>query len=188
MSLPAIIILLLYGILGVLFFMVLVYVKRQGRELFGRPAMNVYTQITGKFALFIPALILPAAALGADLSWIETGLWMKWISVAVCFAAMVFLNYSLLQMGKYTKMGLPDKDEIELQTRGIYAVSRNPMYFGLFLLAVSSVIYVPNPVNLLAAITGIVVHHRIILSEERFLAEQFKNRWQSYKTKVRRYI
>lgn len=188
MNFPALIILGLYGIFGVFFIAVLIRVKQQGRELFGRPAMNIYVQMIGKFALFIPVLILPIAALGKSLAWFEPLTWMVWMSLLFCVLAMIFLFFSLLQMGKYTKMGLPQKDNIELQTGGIYSLSRNPMYFGLFLLALASVLFVPNPLNLLAAVVGIIIHHLIILQEEKFLQSKFQHRWVDYKSRVRRYV
>ncbi len=188
MLLPAIIILTLYAILGIIFFAVLFYVKLQGRELFGRPAMNIYIQIIGKFSMFVPVIVLLAAVLGKNIAWYEVPDWLRWVAVFICFEAVLFLNLSLIKMGKYTKMGLPQKDMVKLQTGGIYKLSRNPMYFGLFLMAIASVLYVPNPINLLAAVVGIVIHNQIIKNEERFLEDNFGDQWLIYKSKVRRYF
>jgi protein-S-isoprenylcysteine O-methyltransferase Ste14 len=188
MSLPGLIILIMYGIFGVLFFGVLFSVKKDGRELFGRPTMNVIVQMTGKFALFVPVLILPAAALGKQLFMHQPAIWMVWMAVLISLIAMVYLSLSILQMGKFTKMGLPNKDEIQLQTTGIYAISRNPMYFGLFLLALASNLYAPSLLNVITAIIGIYVHHFIILQEERYLEENFSAQWLEYRLKVRRYL
>lgn len=188
MKLPAILILTFYAVLGILLFAEVIYIKMQGRELMGRPSMNVYVQMIGKFALFIPALLLPAAAAGYNFAWFRPDEWMIWTAVSITFVAMIIINLSLLQMGRYTKVGLPSRDEIELQTSGIYGISRNPMYLGLFLLDIASVLYVPNPFNLLAAIVGISVHHQIIRGEEQFLEQHFGKKWQSYKTKVGRYF
>jgi protein-S-isoprenylcysteine O-methyltransferase Ste14 len=160
----------------------------QGRELFGKPAMNMYVQMIGKFALFVPVFMLLLAALGMDLSWIVTPGWVQWLAVFVFFIAMLYLSFSLVQMGEFTKMGLPLKDEIKLQTDGIYSLSRNPMYFGLFLLAIASLLYVPNPINLLAAIVGVAIHHLIIKREEQYLQLTFGQEWFDYKSKVRRYL
>jgi protein-S-isoprenylcysteine O-methyltransferase Ste14 len=182
------IILLLYAVLGVFFFGVLYQVKLNGRELWGRPTMNVYVQMFGKFSLFIPILLLPAEILGMRFRWIEPSETQKWLAVIFAAIAMVFLILSLLRMGKYTKMGLPRKDEIKLQTSGIYAISRNPMYFGLALLATASVLFVPNPFNLASGAIGVVVHHSIILNEEKFLTASFSEQWKTYSKKVRRYI
>ncbi|MCF8365091.1 MAG: isoprenylcysteine carboxylmethyltransferase family protein [Bacteroidales bacterium] len=188
MTLQALTILSLYGILGIVFFGVIIYTKMQGREMLGRPSMNASLQMMGKFTLFIPVLLLPAAAFGKDWSWFHFPEWLSWVATFVCFVSMLFLVFSLLQMGKFTKVGLPLKDEIELQTRGIYSLSRNPMYFGLFLLALASNLYMPNPFNLLATIIGILVHHQIIKHEEAFLEKQFGKLWIEYKSNVRRYF
>ena len=188
MSLPGLIILIQYGIFGILFFAVLMRVKKQSRELFGRPTMNIYVQMTGKFSLFVPVLILPAAAYGKQLLMFQPAVWMIWVAVVICFIAMFYLSLSVLQMGKYTKMGLPNKDEIQLQTTGIYAVSRNPMYFGLFLLAIASNLFAPSIINFITALIGIFVHHFIILQEEQFLEENFQEQWVDYRSRVRRYI
>lgn len=182
------IILLLYAVLGVFFFGVLFQVKLNGRELWGRPAMNVYVQMFGKLALFIPILLLPAQILGIHFRWLEPPETQKWLAVFFAAMAMVFLILSLLRMGKYTKMGLPRKDDIQLQTYGIYAISRNPMYFGLAILAFASILFVPNPFNLLSAVIGVIVHHNIILNEEKFLTASFSGQWKAYSKKVRRYI
>lgn len=188
MTLPGLIILFQYGLFGVLFFAVLIQVKKDGRELFGRPSMNMATQLIGKFALFVPILVLPVAAYGFDFSWYPLNFWMIWSSVAVSFIAMIFLSLSLLQMGRFTKMGLPKNDKIKLQTKGVYSISRNPMYFGLFILAFAALLYAPNPFILICTIIGISIHHMIIQSEERFLETEFGDGWHQYKSKVRRYI
>lgn len=188
MTLPGLIILAQYGLFGVLFFAVLLQVKKDGRELFGRPSMNMATQMIGKLSLFVPILVLPAAAYGFNFSWYPSNFWMVWSSVVVSFIAMIFLSLSLLQMGRFTKMGLPKNDKIELQTKGVYSVSRNPMYFGLFILAFAALLYAPNPIIFIFTIIGISIHHIIIKSEERFLENEFGDGWHKYKLKVRRYI
>jgi protein-S-isoprenylcysteine O-methyltransferase Ste14 len=182
------IILVLYIILGIFFFGVLFKVKLNKRELFGRPTLNVYYQMAGKLSLFIPILTLPAQILGMRFHWMEPDELQQWIAVLLATLAMTFLVFSLLQMGKYTKMGLPQKDKIILQTTGIYAISRNPMYFGLALLALASLLFVPNPVSLIGGIIGVWVHHSIIIQEENYLKGAFDDKWANYTTRVRRYI
>ena len=106
-SLPAIIISALYTFLGLVFFGVLIQVKIHGGELYGKAAMHQGVQLIGKASLFVPILLLLAAALGKYPMAIATPEWMQWLAVAISFVAMSLLILSLLQMGKYTKMGLP---------------------------------------------------------------------------------
>ncbi len=187
-SLPAIIILALYALLGVVFFGVLFQVKFHGGELYGKAAMHEGLQLIGKASLFVPILILLAAALGRYPMTIPSTAWMQWLAVAVSFVSMSFLILSLLQMGRFTKMGLPAKEDTKLQTGGIYGQSRNPMYFGLFILALASLLYAPSLLNFITAIIGIIIHHRIIMAEEAWLENNFGQEWDDYKARVRRYI
>lgn len=188
MNLHHLFILSLFLILAVVFFAVIIRVKRQNGELFGRPTINVYLQLFGKFCILLPAGFIFLSATGYDLSWIEVPLYMQWIALFIFFEAILFLTVSLWHLGRFTKMGLPNQDEIQLQTGGIYRLSRNPMYLGLILMAIASVIYVPHPVNMIAAFLGIVIHHRIITNEEKFLSEKFGKQYKAYLSETRRYL
>ena len=100
---------------------------------------------------------------------------------------IILLSISLINLGKSTRVGIPT-DNTKLKTNGLYAISRNPMYLGVFLLCLASCIYVPHWLNLVCCALVIAIHHFIIKNEEKFLAERFKADWHSYKNKVRRYI
>ena len=85
-------------------------------------------------------------------------------------------------------MALPKNDDIPLQTKGVYSLSRNPMYLGLYMLSIAAVLYKPYLPMVVAAIAGIIIHHKIILNEERFLEAKFGQSYQSYRQRVRRYL
>jgi len=168
--------------------MVVYRVKAVGGELFGRPTMNIYVQVLGKTLILLPNGFLLLDALGLRLSWVEVPELLKWFGIFIFFEGVLFLCFSLLYLGRYTKLGLPKTDSIELQTKGIYRLSRNPMYLGLILVAIASVMIVPNPFNLIFTLTGIAIHHKIILNEEKFLTERFGEAYLSYKKSASRYL
>jgi protein-S-isoprenylcysteine O-methyltransferase Ste14 len=168
--------------------MVVYKVKAVGGELFGRPTMNINVQILGKVLILLPNGFLLFEAIGFGLSWIEVPEFLKWIGIFLFFEGVLFLCFSLLHLGKFTKLGLPKNDTIELQTKGIYRLSRNPLYFGLILVTIASVMIVPYPFNLLFTLTGIAIHHKIILNEEKFLTEKFGEAYLSYKKSTSRYL
>jgi protein-S-isoprenylcysteine O-methyltransferase Ste14 len=72
-------------------------------------------------------------------------------------------------------------------TSGIYRVSRNPLYLGLHCLMVASLVYAFSLLNLVAVVEAILLHHRIILAEEKFLGERFPE-YAAYRASVPRYI
>ena len=188
MQLSAIVILVLYGILGVIFAAVLAQVALNGREGYGRSSITGFWQITGNILIMLPIMYLPLVAIG----WLKPPhsppLWLEWLAVFVAFEAMLFGGFALLKMGKYTKMALPKNDDIPLQTKGVYSLSRNPMYLGLYLLAIAAVLYMPCLPVAVSAVTGIIIHHKIIINEEKFLEKKFGQSYRNYRKSVRRYL
>jgi protein-S-isoprenylcysteine O-methyltransferase Ste14 len=94
---------------------------------------------------------------------------------------------SLLQLGEAASIGLP-RIRTKLRTRGIYGWTRNPVYLGAFAMCVGSCVYAIDPVNFVLCTLTIVMHHRIIKSEERFLAKTFGESWLEYSHRVPRYL
>lgn len=99
---------------------------------------------------------------------------------AICIAGMFNLGASL-------RVGLP-REKTELKTGGIFSWSRNPIYLGLNLVCAAACLYNPGWFVIGFALLTIILHHFIILGEEKFLAERFKDDWQQYKSRVRRYF
>jgi protein-S-isoprenylcysteine O-methyltransferase Ste14 len=96
------------------------------------------------------------------------------------------LVISFRRLGTNLRMGIP-LDQTALVTCGIYRLSRNPIYLGLHCLMVASLIYAFSLLNLVAVVEAVLLHHRIILAEEKFLGEQFQE-YEAYRASVPRYI
>jgi protein-S-isoprenylcysteine O-methyltransferase Ste14 len=188
MNIQQTLILFLFAALGIVFFVVVYKVKAAGGELFGRATMNLSVQLLGKVLILLPNCFLLFETLGFKLSWIEVPDFLRWIGVFIFFEGVLFLCFSLIHLGRYTKLGLPKNDVIQLRTNGIYKLSRNPMYLGLIIVAIASVMMVPNPFNLVFAVVGILIHHKIIVNEEKFLTERFGQQYLDYKKTTKRYL
>jgi protein-S-isoprenylcysteine O-methyltransferase Ste14 len=74
-----------------------------------------------------------------------------------------------------------------LVTSGVYRFSRNPIYAGIFCLMAASLIYAFSWLNVAAVAIGALLHHRIVLGEEKFLASHFDG-YDAYRKRVRRYL
>jgi len=188
MNIQQTLILVLFAALGIVFFVVVYKVKAAGGELFGRATINLSVQLLGKAFILLPNCFLLFETLGFKLSWLDVPEFLRWIGVFIFFEGVLFLSFSLIHLGRYTKMGLPKNDVIQLWTTGIYKLSRNPMYLGLIIVAIASVMLVPNPFNLVFAIAGILIHHKIIINEEKFLTERFEQQYLDYKKNTNRYL
>ncbi len=149
----------------------------------------------GRASISWPALLAAKIAVGVSLGW------MMWVAVsgetrlsavstalflALLLSGTLILTLGLFGLGRNLRMGLPNEETI-LVTSGIYGFSRNPIYAGIFCVMVASLIYAFSWVNLAATVTGVLLHHRIVLAEEEFLARQFKD-YEAYRKQVRRYL
>jgi len=105
---------------------------------------------------------------------------------ALLLGGTAVLALAFHRLGLNLRMGLPT-ESTTLVSGGIYRYSRNPIYLGLFGLVGASVIYAFSLLNLAAAAVSIVLHHRIVLSEERFLSARFPE-YEAYRRSVPRYL
>ena len=81
------------------------------------------------------------------------------------------------------------KPAASLQTTGIYAISRNPMYVGLITLYIALSFLVGNWWNLLLLpVLILVIYFIVIRKEEKYLERAFGTMYTRYKQKVRRWI
>lgn len=115
-----------------------------------------------------------------------------WTGLTVAGAALGLLGLAAVllairQLGDSTRVGLPD-EATEFKTHGLYRLSRNPIYTGLFAACVGSCLLVPHWLNIGSSIGAVLLHHRIVLAEERFLDGRFGRRWREYRARVSRYV
>jgi len=80
----------------------------------------------------------------------------------------------------------PAKNGMNL--KGLYRVSRNPMYVAYFIYFLGCVLLTRSFILLVLLIVFQVSAHWIILSEERWCVKKFGEEYVNYMKKVRRYI
>ncbi|MHB0971655.1 MAG: methyltransferase family protein [Thermoanaerobaculia bacterium] len=145
----------------------------------------------------VHAVPFVAAKLGAFVSWVlfaidvvrpDDPMSISYWGPPVLFAAgIAIIVAGASHLGDALRVGLPEEDT-RLRTGGVYSVTRNPIYVGLYVTLIASLIAVPTIVNAIAALVGIVGHHLIIRGEERFLTDRFGNEWEAYCRSVPRYV
>ena len=90
-------------------------------------------------------------------------------------------------MGLITNIGLP-AGKHELRTTGIYKMSRNPMYSSFIFMNTATFLFLPSLLLLIIMVYGMIVHHFIILGEEKYLENEFGDKFRAYKARVPRYL
>ncbi|MDQ5986586.1 MAG: hypothetical protein CSYNP_02316 [Syntrophus sp. SKADARSKE-3] len=155
-------------------------------KIIGTPPIPLFWFAVGKVSIVVCVLFFFGETFLGKLTYYQSFL-LKITGMALFIIGGVISSAGISNLGKSTYMGLPT-EETALKTEGLYRFSRNPIYLGMFLMCVGSSAYVIHPINILCAFLFIVIHHRIILAEERFLALRFGEAWTDYRHKVRRYL
>lgn len=100
---------------------------------------------------------------------------------------VIFL-ISVVSMKDSWRAGIPDKDETQLVTTGIYKYSRNPAFLGFDLMYTGVLLMYCNSLTLPFTVFVVVMLHLQILQEERYLTGVFGAEYQEYRRKVLRYL
>lgn len=79
-------------------------------------------------------------------------------------------------------------EESGVNTKGIYRISRNPIYLGYFLYFLGCVLLTKSVLLFIGLLVFQFSTHWIILSEERWCLSQFGEEYTQYMEKVRRYL
>lgn len=148
------------------------------KQFIGKPPIHPFLFYTGKLAcISLPGwfLVIWLDAHGGS------------ISISMMILGLTILLISWAHLGKSTRIGLPETST-KLQTRGIYRLSRNPMYIALHIISIASLLYLMNSWAFILSLYCIIIHHRIILAEERFLSEHFTDDYHHYRQNVGRYL
>ncbi|MCJ7740851.1 isoprenylcysteine carboxylmethyltransferase family protein [Candidatus Microgenomates bacterium] len=142
----------------------------------------------GKISLFTSFILIHVQSRFVNLSLFAKNDVYFWICLALVGIGVMFFTLAILKLGTFSlRVGLAQANTA-LRTTGIYRLSRNPMLFGLYMMALASAVYVQNPINWMLVIIALTVHHKIILAEEVFMESRFGEQWIEYRNQVRRYI
>lgn len=113
----------------------------------------------------------------------------KITGTVILMAALFLLIKSLRQFFLTKNTVILIKPASSLQTTGIYAITRNPMYLGLALAYLGITCFIGNWWNvILFPVLLLIVQEYIIKREEKYLSVEFGQEYEAYKNKVRRWL
>jgi protein-S-isoprenylcysteine O-methyltransferase Ste14 len=122
------------------------------------------------FASFIYSVFLP---LKLGTAWFYAGL-------IVYLLGMVFLITA--------EVNFVSTPVDKLVTKGVYRISRNPMWFGFFLIFIGIGIACASWVYLLSAMIFIILQHVLLTCEERWCLEKYGDAYSEYMKKTPKYL
>lgn len=176
-----------FTIIGLVMTFVVFRSLKYGYSLTGKPSIQPFYFYTAKIAFAINWMLFLVKAIVPDFGYIPVTPALSWIGVALLIAGAILFIPSVLQLGSSLRYGIPEEGT-KLKTTGIFRISRNPLYMGMFTICIGSCIYFPDIANFAFCIYTFYYHFKIIKAEEEFLSGRFGQEWKEYTTRVGRFI
>ena len=103
--------------------------------------------------------------------------------------ALLFILPALIKFAQSKNTLVTIKSATSLQTKGIYSLTRNPMYMGLLILYSGIAMLEGNWWTFIfIPLIIIIVQSYVIRGEENYLQRAFGEEYNAYRKKVRRWI
>ena len=172
-------------ILQVLFFLTMsvpdLFMSKEAKERGKRATQSLPLSKTHKMlALSTHAVIMPLTFVYSIFLPLKIGTVWLYVGLPIFTVALVM---TLMTIISFTTTPI-DKPV----TRGLYRISRHPIYLSGFLLYVGIGIACASWVVLLCAVLWIVFWHIVVPAEERFLLEKYGDAYREYMNRTPRWI
>lgn len=162
-------------------------IKKQ--QIFGRPPIPVVFFLLAKICVLVNLVFLLLKGLNIAVDRIFVSLkFIEITALAFLILGTVILFLSTFRLNNDLVFGLSSSENHKLQTRGIYSLSRHPFYLGFIFILLSSCLFNPHYLNILAFIGAWTIHHFIMIEEEKFLISQYGDEYLQYAKRVKRYV
>jgi len=108
--------------------------------------------------------------------------------MAICITSWLWTVIAQYQMGNSWRIGIDEANKTAFVTKGLFGLSRNPIFFGMLLTLIGFFLLLPNALSFLVLACGYLLMQIQIRLEEEFLTKQFGEEFKHYKKQVRRWI
>jgi protein-S-isoprenylcysteine O-methyltransferase Ste14 len=112
----------------------------------------------------------------------------KIMGLTLLLASMAWVMVAQAQMGASWRVGIDDRGRTALVERGLYRISRNPIYVGMGATAAGMFLVMPNALTLVTVVMSWCGLKTQVYLEERFLLDAHGDAFRAYQARVRRWV
>jgi protein-S-isoprenylcysteine O-methyltransferase Ste14 len=113
---------------------------------------------------------------------------LAWAALVLCIAGLAFCFWARFTLGRNWSGVVTLKGGHELITRGPYALVRHPIYTGLLIMFVATVIVLGHVAGIIALPLVFVSIWTKLRHEEKLMLQMFPHQYSAYQRRVKRLI
>ena len=114
--------------------------------------------------------------------------YLSYIGLILCYIGLLIFITALISFGNSWRVGIDNDNQGKLVTNGIFKYSRNPIFLFMNMYFIGITLVYPTLIFILMTLIFIMGVHKQILNEEKHLSNIYKEEYQDYKKKTRRYL
>lgn len=108
--------------------------------------------------------------------------------VTLLAAGMLFMVIAQLHLGASWRIGIEEDARPGLVVKGLYSVSRNPIFLGMFIVLAGLVVLMPTWISLAVLVGSILCVRSQVLEEEAYLSAAYGKKYLRYARMVGRFV
>ncbi|MGB7203145.1 MAG: isoprenylcysteine carboxylmethyltransferase family protein [Pyrinomonadaceae bacterium] len=108
--------------------------------------------------------------------------------LALMFFALMWTATAQMQMGKSWRIGIDTENKTELVEKGLFKISRNPIFLGMRVALLGFFLALPNAFTLAAVALAEILMQMQVRLEEEFLTGVHGDKYREFCSRVRRWI
>lgn len=114
--------------------------------------------------------------------------YLEWFGFALLHISFIWIFIAQRNMANEWRIGIDNKNKVNLITKGLFSISRNPIFLGVILIFLGLFLIIPNIVTAIIFFTGILIIQVQVRLEEEFLLKDLGGEYKIYLKKVKRWL
>ncbi len=110
------------------------------------------------------------------------------LGTVILFLALIWIVVAQIQMSNSWRIGIDEKHKTRLVTEGVFSISRNPIFLGMYCTLLGLFFIIPNAFTLLVLILGVVIVQIQVRLEEEFLLKMHGGDYVKFCSKTSRWL
>lgn len=121
------------------------------------------------------------------LPWLEHPI-VSLIGVILLLVSLLWTVVAQAQMGESWRIGIDTEHKTNLVQRGVFRISRNPIFVGMMVTLLGLFLVIPNVATLIVLLVGLILIGIQVRLEEEYLLTTHGDAYVQYRRNVRRWI
>jgi protein-S-isoprenylcysteine O-methyltransferase Ste14 len=121
------------------------------------------------------------------IEWLQHSV-LRWVGVGLLLLSLFWIILAQRQMGESWRIGINRDHAPMLVKKGVFKISRNPIFLGMITTLLGLLSVLPNGLTLLSFVVGVVLISIQVRLEEEYLLTRHVDEYAEYRRRVRRWI